>query len=77
MLSYIQLSNVGMAKIPDRNHIIDQMKLCLDNGPYKYRRYNRVMRTIADKVDVSKDDYKIEQTRLTWIIYTNINGLKR
>ena len=56
--------------MPDRKHIVEQMKLCLNNGPYKYRRhdnlYDRVMRTIADKVDVSDDDYKMEQRCLAW-----------
>ena len=57
MLSHIQLSNTGMDKISDCKHIVKQMKLCLNNGPYKYRRYDHlfgcIMRTIADKFDGS------------------------
>lgn len=59
------------------------MKLCLNNGPYEYKRYDhlfdRIMRKIADKVDVSGDDYKIGQRCLACTTYTNIlfEALKR
>ena len=60
MLSYIKLANSGMNKIPDRKHLIQKMKLCLNGGTYTYKRYDhiydRIMRTIADQVDVSGDD---------------------
>ena len=75
-LFYIQLENAGMNKMPYRKHLIHQMKLCLNGGAYTYKRcdylYDRIMTTIADKVDVSGDDYKMEQRRLIWNTYRNI-----
>ena len=53
------------------------MKLCLDGGAYTYKRYDnfydRIMRTIYYQIDVSGDDYKMEQRRLIWTTYRNIN----
>ena len=34
MLSYIQLENNGINKIPDRKHLIHRMKLCFNGGAY-------------------------------------------
>ena len=34
MLSYIQLANAGMNKIPDRKHLIQKMKLWLNGRAY-------------------------------------------
>ena len=31
------------------------------------------MKHIADSVDVNSDDYKMEQRRLAWTTYSNIN----
>ena len=77
ILSYIQLSNAGMSKMPDRKHLIQQMKLCLNNGAYMYKRYDHLydhlMRKISDKFHVSGDDYKTEQMRLICTTYRNIN----
>lgn len=69
VLSYIQLSNVGMNKTPNHKHIIHQMKLCLNSGDYQYKRYDHlydwIMRIITDKVDGSGDNYTMEQRRLS------------
>jgi len=77
ILFYIQLSNAGISKILDRKRLTQQMKLCLNGGAYAYKRYDhlydRIMRTIADKVDVNGDDYKMEQRRLIWTTYKNMN----
>ena len=35
--------------------------------------YDRIMRTIADQVDVSGDYYKMEQRSLIWTTYRKIN----
>ena len=60
MLSYIQLENSGIHKMPYPKNLIQQIKLCLNGGAYKYNRYDhfydRIMRTIADQVNVSGDD---------------------
>ena len=60
ILLYIHLENSGMNKIPDRQHLIHKMKLCLNGGAYTYKiydnLYDRIMRTIADQVNVSGDD---------------------
>ena len=60
MLSYIQMTNYGINKMPDRKHLIQKMKLCLNGGKYTYKRhdhlYDRITRTISDQVDVSGDD---------------------
>ena len=66
-----------MNKMPDRKHLTQKMKLCLNGGAYTYKihdhLYDRMMRTIADQVDVSGDEYKMEQSRLIWTTYRNIN----
>ena len=60
MLSYIQMTNSGMNKMPDRKHLIQQMKLCSNDGAYTYKRHNhlydRITWKISDQVDVSGDD---------------------
>ena len=52
--------NAGMNKMPDRKHVIQQMKLCLNGSAYTYMRYDhlydRIMRTFSDQVDVSGDN---------------------
>ena len=49
----------------------------LNGGAYTYKRhdhlYDRMMRTIADQVDASGDEYKMEQRLLIWTTYRNIN----
>ena len=66
-----------MSKMTDRTNLIQQMKLCLNDGVYVYKRYDhlydRIMRTIAEKVDVSGGDYKMQQRLLIWTTYRNIN----
>ena len=66
-----------MNKMPDRKHLIQKMKLFLNGSAYKYNRRDhlcdRMMRTVADQVDVSGDDYKMEQRHLIWTTYRNIN----
>ena len=63
MLPYIHLANVGMNNMLDRKNLIKQMKLCLNGGAYKYKKYDHlsdsIMRKIADQVDVSGDEYKM------------------
>ena len=63
--------------MPDCKHLTQKIKLCLNGGAYKYKRhdrlYGRMMRTIAYQVDVSGDEYKMEQRRLIWTMYRNIN----
>ena len=53
------------------------MKLFLNGGAYIYKRYDhiydRIMRTLSDQVDVSGDEYSMEQRRLIWTKYRNIN----
>ena len=75
--SYIQLSNATMTKMSDRKNIIMKIKLCVNKGPFKYTRvdnlYDRIMKRIADKIEVNSDDYKVEQRRLLWTTYMNIN----
>ena len=65
-----------MNKMPDPKHLIHKTKLCLNGSVYTYKRYDHIcdciMRTIADQVDVSGDDYKMEQRRLVWTTYINI-----
>ena len=77
ILLYIQLENAGMNKMPDRKYSIHQIKLCLNGGTYTYKRYDHlydcIMRKISDQVDVSGDYYKMEQRRLIWNTYRNIN----
>ena len=76
MLLYIQLANSGMNKMPDCNHLIQQMKLCLNGCAYIYKIFDHIyyciMRKIADQVDVSGDEYKMDQRRLIWTTYRNI-----
>ena len=57
-----------MNNMPDNKHLIQKMKLFLNGCAYTYkiyyRLYDRIMSTIADQVDVSGDDYKVEKRRL-------------
>ena len=77
MLSYIHLAYSGMNQMPYRKHLIQKMKLCLNGSAYTYKRcdhlYDCIMRKIADKVDVSGDDYNMEQSCFIWNMYRSIN----
>ena len=77
VVSYIQLSNAGMTTMPDRKNIISLLKRCLNKSTYTFKRfdnfYDRIMESIADRISVNTADYKMEQRRLIWTTYTNIN----
>ena len=75
--THIQLSNAGMKKMPDRQYMIKQVELSLEDSVYKFKRYDhlydRIMEAIADKISVNSGDFKMEQRRLIWTTYSNIN----
>ena len=77
VVSYIQLSNAGMVKMPDRKYVIQQVKVCVKKSGINFKRYDRlydrIMESIADKISVNNSDFKIEQRRLLWTTYSNIN----
>ena len=77
VVSHIQLTNAGMQKMPDRQYMIRQVELCLEKSSYKFKRYDhlydRIMEAIADKINVNSGDFKMEQRRLIWTTYSNIN----
>ena len=77
MLTFIQLENAAMNKMPDRKTIIEKLRECMAGGNYVYKRidhlYDRLMLLIADKIVVTSNDFRMEQRRLEWTTYTNIN----
>ena len=70
LLTYIQLSNVEMMKMPDRKSLIMQLKVVFTGTPMNmYRRYyhlyDRMMRNISEHILVNGNDYKMEHRRNT------------
>jgi len=77
VVSYIQLYNTGRVKMPDREYIIQQLQFCVKKSVYNLKRYDqsydRIMESIADKISVNNNDFKMDQWPLFWITYLNIN----
>ena len=70
-----------MRQIPDRKVIVEKLKVFMADrdggGNYKYKRfdhlYDRLMNLISDRIIVSSEDCRVEQRRLEWTTYSNIN----
>ena len=77
MLTFIQLENAAMSKMPDRKTLIRKLRECMAGGNYIYKRidhlYDRLMLLIADKIVVTSNDFRMEQRRLEWTTHQNIN----
>ena len=65
MLTFIQLENAAMSKMPDRKTIIGKLRECMAGGNYVYKRidhlYDRIMLLIAEKIVVTSNDFRMEQ----------------
>ena len=77
MRSYIELTNAEMKKKPNRQNLIKLLEVCLQSGGTEIKRYdclyNRLMVKLADKVHVNTTSSKMEQRRLEWTTFQNIN----
>ena len=74
---YIHLSNAGRVKMSDSKFIINQLKLCVTKSVYSFKQYDRlcdqIMESISDEINVNNKDFKMEERRLLWTTYLNIN----
>ena len=63
--------------MPNYKDMISLLKRCINKSTYQFKRfdkfYDRMMKHISDNVVVNTDDYKMEQCRLAWTAYSNIN----
>ena len=77
MLTFIQLENAEMNKMPDRKALIAKLRECIAGGNYAYKRidhlFDRLMKLIADQIVVTSNDFRMEQRRLEWTTHSNIN----
>ena len=66
-----------MKKMSNRKDMINILKRCISKSTYQFKRfdkfYDRMMKHIADSVDVNSDDYKMEQRHLALTTYSNIS----
>ena len=75
--SYILLSNAEMKRKPNRKKLIASLKLCLKKNFCDLRRidhlYNRISKSIADDIEVSSMNEKVEHCCLMWTSFDSIN----
>ena len=77
VISYIQLSNAGLKAQPNRPAIITKMQAYLRKGGFVFAHggviRDKMMTWHADKLVVNTDNNVVEQRRLKWTMYANIN----
>ena len=77
MVSHVQLSNSGMKQMPTRKYMIMKLKEYLKTSKYSFKRmncfYDRLIESVAHMISFNTTDYKIEERRLRWTTYNNIN----
>ena len=77
MSSYINLACVEMEKQPQQKHMIAKLSSCLKGGPmllqdYKVL-YKRLYKGFATNVKIISGGSNIEERRVMWTTYNNIN----
>ena len=74
---HVQLTSAGMKDDVNRPVIIKKLATCLKEGGSEHGRCDkpceRMTSRIADHVVVNDDDNRIEQRRLAWTTWSNIN----
>ena len=77
MGSYINLGCVEMEKQPQRKNMIAKLSSCLKGGPMLLQDdevlYKRLYKGFATNVKVINGGSKIEERRVMWTTYNNIN----
>ena len=65
MLTFIQLENVTMSKMPDRKAVMGKLRECIVGSNYVYKQidhlYDYIMLLIADKIVALSNDFRMEQ----------------
>ena len=77
MSTYVLLSNAEMRKKPNRRKLISLLKSCLNKTfcPITNidKLFDRIAASIADDMEVSSLNEKVEHRRLIWSTFDNIN----
>jgi len=77
VITFIQLTNAEMKQQPNRPLIIKKLEACLKKGGHNFARgdaiYNKMMDRHADKIQVNDQNSIVEQRRLEWTTWANLN----
>ena len=77
IITYIQLTNAEMKQQPNRLLITKKLNACLEKGGPKFAQgskvYDRMMNRLGDKIEVNDHNSVVEQCRLEWTTWSNIN----
>ena len=76
VITYIQLTNAEMKQQPARPIIIKKLEACVKEGGHTVQgdgMYNRMMDRHADKIEVNDQNSVVEQRRLEWTTWANLN----
>ena len=77
MLTYIELSDAEMNKKPNRKTIVQLLGRCLTVGGCSLKRYDllyeRLVKKLSDKLQIDNKNSKMEQRRLEWTTFNNLN----
>ena len=77
VITYIQLTNAEMKQQPNRPLITKKLNACLEKGGTKFSQgskvYDRMMNRLGDKIEVNDHNSVVEQRRLEWTTWSNIN----
>ena len=61
-----------------RQTLIARVEACLTQGGIHFRRfdhcYDKVLRSVSDKISVNTGSYKMEERRAIWTTYRHINA---
>ena len=64
LVTFIQLTNSEMKKMPDCRTVIKKLKVCMQGSNYVHSRfdhlYNQLMMCISNKIVVSSGDFKVK-----------------